>query len=105
MASSFASMHSLAAKVSPATSIIAETFTSPDEVTSAMETEPHNQPLGLDEFTSNITPDDARVLVDLLKLAVATRAGEKGREVISEVLIALARANSQVCRLNSSEFC
>lgn len=43
----------------------------------------------LDEFTSLLNQDDARVLVDLLKLAVAGRAGDKARDTISEVLIGM----------------
>lgn len=51
---------------------------------------------GLDEFTSLLSEEDARVIVDLLKLAVAGRAGEKGKETLSKVLTALAQANSTV---------
>ena len=89
-------MHSLAAKVSPATSIIAETFTSPDQVTSTLETIKPAYPEGLDDFTSKLTADDARVLVDLLKLAVAGRAGEKGKDTLSDILTALGKAYPQV---------
>ena len=39
---------------------------------------------GVDEFTSSLGHDDSRLLVELLKLAVADRAGENGREVLSD---------------------
>lgn len=55
-----------------------------------------SHPSGLDEFTSLLSEEDARVIVDLLKLAVAGRAGEKGKETLSKVLTALAQANSTV---------
>jgi len=55
---------------------------------------PH--PSGLDEFTSLLSEEDARVIVDLLKLAVAGRAGEKGKETLAKVLTALAQANPTV---------
>jgi hypothetical protein len=60
--SAFSSMHSLAVKVSPATSIMVETFTSTDEVTSTIDTGNMAYPPGLDEFTNKLTADDARVL-------------------------------------------
>ena len=59
-------------------------------------TSPTSHPSGLDEFTSLLSEEDARVIVDLLKLAVAGRAGEKGKETLSKVLTALAQANSTV---------
>lgn len=43
----------------------------------------------LDHFSQMLTADDTRVLVELLELAVASRAGEKGREALSHVLTAL----------------
>lgn len=57
---------------------------------------PVSHPTGLDEFTGLLSEEDARVIVDLLKLAVAGRAGEKGKETLSKVLTALAQANSTV---------
>ena len=89
-------MHSLAAKVPLSTSIMAETFTTTDEVTSTIETEHTAYPPGLDEFTNKLTADDARVLVDLLKLSVAMRVGEKGRETLSDVLTCLGKAYPSV---------
>ena len=53
-------------------------------------------PPDLDDFTNKLTADDARVLVDLLKLAVAGRAGPKGQEALSHVLTALAKNYPQV---------
>lgn len=41
-------------------------------------------------------PDDTRVMVDLLKLAVSYRSGEKGREVLSAVLSGMGTAYPQV---------
>ena len=51
---------------------------------------------GLDEFTLSLGHDDARLLVELLKLAVADRAGEYGKEVLSDVLKALAQTKAEV---------
>lgn len=51
---------------------------------------------GMDEFTSSLRHDDSRLLVELLKLAVAGRAGDNGREVLSEVLRALAQTKPAV---------
>ena len=43
--------------------------------------------------------DDTRVLVDLLKLSVCGRAGDKGRDVLSAVLSGMGTAYPQVsCR-------
>lgn len=89
-------MHSLAARVSPVTSIMAETIQSADEVTQVVESGRSAFPLGLDDFTQRLTVDDARVLVDLLKLSVARRDGQ-GKDTLSEVLTALGKASPQVC--------
>ena len=48
---------------------------------------------GLDDFTRKLTEDDARVLVDLLKLAVAGRAGPGSSEAITKVLIGNVKQN------------
>ena len=50
----------------------------------------------LDDFTARLTPDDARVLVDLLKLAVACRVHKGGKAALSHVLTALAKSYPQV---------
>lgn len=43
---------------------------------------------GLDEFTSLLTDNDARLLVDLLKLAVADRIeDDQAKDILSSVLI------------------
>lgn len=54
-----------------------------------------------DDFTSILTVEDARVLVDLLKLAVANRVGEKGRETLGTVLTAMGKANPEVRYLSA----
>lgn len=54
------------------------------------------EPQYLDEFTSLLVPDDTRVMVDLLKLAVSGRAGEKGKDVLSAVLSGMGTAYPQV---------
>lgn len=54
------------------------------------------EPQYLDEFTSLLVPDDTRVMVDLLKLAVSLRSGEKGKEVLSAVLSGMGTAYPQV---------
>lgn len=54
------------------------------------------EPQYLDEFTSLLVPDDTRVMVDLLKLAVSNRAGEKGKDVLSAVLSGMGTAYPQV---------
>lgn len=43
---------------------------------------------GLDDFTSLLTENDARLLVDLLKLAVAERIeDDQAKDILSTVLI------------------
>lgn len=61
------------------------------------------EPQYLDEFTSLLVPDDTRIMVDLLKLAVSCRSGEKGKEVLSAVLSGMGTAYPQVgqCALSS----
>ena len=54
------------------------------------------EPQYLDEFTSLLVPDDTRVMVDVLKLAVSCRSGEKGKEVLSAVLSGMGTAYPQV---------
>ena len=54
---------------------------------------PHH---GLDSFTIHLTAGDARVMVDLLKLAVAGRVGERGKETLAAVLASMAKANHTV---------
>jgi E3 ubiquitin-protein ligase HERC2 len=69
-----------------------------DDITLTVEEEVRNKPVveGLDEFTGILGREDARLLVELLKLAVATRAGECGKDVLSRVLRALAQGRSEV---------
>lgn len=81
---------------SAAASVFAATFSSSEQVTPA---EPEAINSLLDEFTARLTAEDARALVDLLKLAVAGRAGEKATDAISDVLKAMAQANPQVAEM------
>ncbi|XP_075230176.1 E3 ubiquitin-protein ligase HERC2-like isoform X1 [Lycorma delicatula] len=54
----------------------------------------------LDDFTSLLGLNDARMMVDLLKLAVAGRAGDNAKETITNVLVGMAREyNSVACML------
>nr|XP_032812660.1 E3 ubiquitin-protein ligase HERC2 isoform X4 [Petromyzon marinus] len=82
-----------------AASIIAETMTNTAKVTESQARAAVPEPEGLDEFTCLLVPEDTRVLVDLLKLAVAARASERGREVLSAVLSAMGIAYSQVAEM------
>lgn len=86
--SSSASLSSRASKMSTsAMSVIAATLTSNAQVVGE---DGRSEP-GLDEFTSSLSEDDARMLVDLLKLAVANRVCDAAKETISSVLIALGK--------------
>lgn len=52
---------------------------------------------GLDEFTSLLTESDARLLVDLLKLAVADRIElDSSKETLSVILISMGAANATI---------
>ena len=54
---------------------------------------------GLDEFTNRLTADDARVLVDILKLSVANRVGVNGKDTLSDILTCLAKCNPGVAEM------
>ncbi|XP_072258440.1 E3 ubiquitin-protein ligase HERC2 [Pyxicephalus adspersus] len=79
-----------------AASIIAETMTKTKEDVESQNKVTGPEPQCLDEFTCLLIPDDTRVMVDLLKLAVSNRAGEKGKEVLSAVLSGMGTAYPQV---------
>ncbi|XP_037324635.2 E3 ubiquitin-protein ligase HERC2 [Pungitius pungitius] len=79
-----------------AASIIAETMTKTKEDSESQSKVVGPEPQYLDEFTSQLVPDDTRVMVDLLKLAVSCRSGEKGKEVLSAVLSGMGTAYPQV---------
>ncbi|XP_054929802.1 E3 ubiquitin-protein ligase HERC2 isoform X6 [Dermacentor andersoni] len=81
---------------SAAASVFAATFSSSEQMTPAEPEAIHSL---LDEFTARLTAEDARALVDLLKLAVAGRAGEKAKDAISDVLKAMAQANPLVAEM------
>lgn len=69
-----------------------------EDITLTVEDKPQDKLVidGLDEFTGILECEDARLLVELLKLAVANRAGECGKDVLSRVLRALAQGRSEV---------
>lgn len=92
------SLSSKSSKISSsAASILAVTLTTNDQVTN---TEVDTLPIqDLDDFTTKLTVDDARVLVDLLKLAVAGRAGDKAREALATVLTSLAKVHSNISEM------
>uniref|UniRef100_A0A2C9K806 HECT-type E3 ubiquitin transferase n=1 Tax=Biomphalaria glabrata TaxID=6526 RepID=A0A2C9K806_BIOGL len=95
----FPSMQSLAAKVSPGTSLLVETCQSAEEVTKVVGVgQSCDYPPGLDEFTHKLTVEDARILVDLLKLSVARRMNG-AKKTLSVVLTALGKASSQVTEM------
>ncbi|XP_078115961.1 E3 ubiquitin-protein ligase HERC2 isoform X3 [Sander vitreus] len=79
-----------------AASIIAETMTKTKEDSENQSKVVGPEPQYLDEFTSLLVPDDTRVMVDVLKLAVSCRSGEKGKEVLSAVLSGMGTAYPQV---------
>ncbi|XP_038055580.1 E3 ubiquitin-protein ligase HERC2-like [Patiria miniata] len=76
--------------------VVPETITSADQVTSPDDKGPVSPIPSLDDFTSTLQHDDARVLVDLLKLAVANRAGHHGKQAISDTLTAMAKYYPEV---------
>lgn len=73
-----------------------------EDITLSVEDKPQDKLVidGLDEFTGILECEDARLLVELLKLAVASRAGECGKDVLSRVLRALAQGRSEVILLS-----
>ncbi|XP_048855280.1 LOW QUALITY PROTEIN: E3 ubiquitin-protein ligase HERC2 [Brienomyrus brachyistius] len=79
-----------------AASIIAETMTKTKEDSESQSKAAGPEPQYLDEFTSLLVPDDTRVMVDLLKLAVSLRSGERGKEVLSAVLSGMGTEYPQV---------
>ncbi|KAL1023407.1 hypothetical protein UPYG_G00040470 [Umbra pygmaea] len=79
-----------------AASIIAETMTKTKEDSESQNKTVGPEPLYLDEFSSLLVSDDTRVIVDLLKLAVSFRCGEKGKDVLSAVLSGMGTAYPQV---------
>ena len=50
----------------------------------------------MDDYTKLLCADDARMLVDLLKLAVTGRCSDRSRESLSTVLSALGATNALV---------
>ncbi|XP_075228227.1 E3 ubiquitin-protein ligase HERC2 isoform X3 [Lycorma delicatula] len=98
--SSSASVSSRASKMSAsAMSVIAATMKCNPQVLGLAEASA--PPVAtLDDFTSLLGLNDARMMVDLLKLAVAGRAGDNAKETITNVLVGMAREyNSVACML------
>nr|CAD7446271.1 unnamed protein product [Timema bartmani] len=94
--SSSVSISSRASKMSAsAMSVIAATMTSNAQVVGQPDETFPLQP-NLDEFSGLLGQDDARMLVDLLKLAVAGRAVDMAKETIVNVLIAMGSANPDI---------
>ncbi|XP_023713900.1 E3 ubiquitin-protein ligase HERC2 [Cryptotermes secundus] len=90
--SSSVSLSSRASKLSTsAMSVIAATMTSNAQVVGQTEEADPMHP-NLDDFTGLLDQDDACMLVDLLKLAVAARAGDVAKETIVTVLVAMGSA-------------
>lgn len=91
--SSSASLSSRASKMSSsAMSVIAATLTSNAQIVGEGVASDRN----LDDFTCTLTEEDGRMLIDLLKLAVANRVCKGAKETISSVLIALAKVNHSI---------
>nr|CAD7427832.1 unnamed protein product [Timema monikensis] len=94
--SSSVSISSRASKMSAsAMSVIAATMTSNAQVVGQPDETFPLQP-NLDEFSGLLGQDDARMLVDLLKLAVAGRAVDMAKETVVNVLIAMGSANPDI---------
>ncbi|KAJ9582054.1 hypothetical protein L9F63_003637, partial [Diploptera punctata] len=88
------SLSSRASRLSAsAMSVIAATMTSNAQVVGQAEEADPMHP-NLDDFTSLLGQDDARMLVDLLKLAVAGRAVDTAKETIVNVLVAMGSAST-----------
>ncbi|XP_056632300.1 E3 ubiquitin-protein ligase HERC2 isoform X1 [Diorhabda sublineata] len=86
---SMSSKHSLMS--TSAMSVIAATLTSHAEVIG------DGGLSGLDEFTSLLSENDARLLVDLLKLAVTDRIeDEQAKDILSSVLITMGSSNPTI---------
>ncbi|CAB3375688.1 Hypothetical predicted protein [Cloeon dipterum] len=90
------SLSSRASKMSAsAMSVIAATMTTNVQLVGLPNDQDQNQ-VTLDDFTAILSEEDARSLVDLLKLAVAGRAGLGAQDTISSVLRAMAKTYSSI---------
>ncbi|KAG8288256.1 E3 ubiquitin-protein ligase herc2 [Homalodisca vitripennis] len=94
--SSSASLSSRASKMSAsAMSVIAATMKCNPQALGLGEAS--SKPVStLDDFTSLLGLNDARMLVDLLKLAVAKRVGPAAKETIASVLVSMATSLTSV---------
>lgn len=63
-----------------------------------MYDEKQHESTSLNEFISLLTVEDSRVLVDLLKLAVSGRVGDKGKSTLSVIVNAMGNAYPEVCQ-------
>ncbi|XP_075225182.1 E3 ubiquitin-protein ligase HERC2-like [Lycorma delicatula] len=101
--SSSASVSSRASKMSAsAMSVIAATMKCNPQVLGLAEASA--PPVAtLDDFTSLLGLNDARMMVDLLKLAVAGRAGDNAKETITNVLVGAEMLRVEFDRQCSTE--
>ncbi|XP_043204412.1 E3 ubiquitin-protein ligase HERC2-like [Amphibalanus amphitrite] len=74
-----------------AITVLAATLSAPEQVETARTPE-----LRLDSFTSQLTADDARGLVDLLKLAAAGRVRDDATGALAQLLKAMGRSQPAV---------
>ena len=98
------SLSSRASRIShSAMSILAATLTTKADLVQGNNSEGTNgdNPVisGLDDFTRKLGEDDARVLVDLLKLAVANRTASQAAPAITQVLSGLAIEKSAIASM------
>ena len=56
--------------------------------------------VGLDDFTGRLSDGDARMLLDMLKLAVAGRVGDNGKPTLSHVIKGLGQSRQEVREIN-----
>jgi E3 ubiquitin-protein ligase HERC2 len=86
-------------KISASTmSMVAATLKSNSQVIGVTETDIGNPSL-LDDFTSLLGLNDARILVDLLKLAVAGRVGDSAKETLTNILKVLTSTENCVATM------
>ncbi|CAH0390181.1 unnamed protein product [Bemisia tabaci] len=92
---SFSSSTSLSSRISTAVSVTAMTMK--NQILDLEADKSCNQPVC--EIVHSLSLNDARMLVDLLKLAIVDRAGKDSKETITKVLISLALSFSHVASM------